>query len=372
MDRGTAQRLLDEALPGAVVAAVAELAGGLSNANFRVDLEGRAEPVALRLYARDPRQAGKEAALSRLVAPRVPAPPFLHLSEGGGSRPAWAVLGWAEGTRLDLAAPGRGRGDVEAIGRAVGGVLAAIHGHAMEANGFLGADLRVAERVDLGRAGLLGHLWRCLLDGPGGERLGAEATGALLRFAEARGHLLEGWLDAPCLVHADFNGSNLLVGRDAAGGWRVTAVLDWEFAFAGSPAFDFGNLLRPPLGALPGFAEAVAEGYAGAGGRLPEDWRRVSRIADLHAWADFLSRPDAGPELVEDARRAVAETVRGDPAWRVALLPLALRSSGSGHARRSAERRSVRAARPRSAGRPRPARSRSRPGRSGRGGRSRC
>lgn len=313
MDRGTAQRFLDEALPGAAVAAVAGLPGGLSNASFRVDVEGRAEPVVLRLYGRDPRQAAKEAALSRLVAPRVPAPPFLHLSEGGTSAPTWALLGWAEGARLDLAAPGQDRGGVEAIGRAVGGVLAAIHGHAMEAHGFLDADLRVAERVDLGRAGLVGYLRRCLVDGPGGERLGAAATGALLSFAEARGHLLGRWLDAPCLVHADFNGSNLLVGRDAAGGWRVTAVLDWEFAFAGSPALDLGNLLRAPLGALPGFAGAVAEGYARAGGALPEGWRRVARIADLHAWADFLSRPDAAPGLVEDARRVVAETLRDDP-----------------------------------------------------------
>lgn len=91
-------------------------------------------------------------------------------------------------------------------------------------------------------------------------------------------------------------------------------MLDWEFAFAGSPAFDLGNLLRPPLGALPGFAEAVAEGYAGAGGRLPEDRRRVSRIADLRAWADLLSRPEASPAPIEDARRVVAETVRDDPA----------------------------------------------------------
>ncbi len=33
-----------------------------------------------------------------------------------------------------------------------------------------------------------------------------------------------------CLVHSDFNGTNILV-RDG----RITGVLDWEFAFAGPP-----------------------------------------------------------------------------------------------------------------------------------------
>ena len=97
--------------------------------------------------------------------------------------------------------------------------------------------------------------------------------------------------------------------RETAAGWRVAAVLDWEFAFAGAPFFDFGNLLRPPLGNLAGFAEAVADGYRKTGARMPAGWRELARIADLTAWADFLNRADATPALVADARRMIAATV---------------------------------------------------------------
>jgi len=88
-----------------------------------------------------------------------------------------------------------------------------------------------------------------------------------------------------------------------------SAVLDWEFAFSGSPAVDFGNLLRPPLGQGREFTAALAAAYLEAGGWLPPDWQAIARLADLYAWVDFLSRPAASPALVEDARRMIRETI---------------------------------------------------------------
>ena len=115
-------------------------------------------------------------------------------------------------------------------------------------------------------------------------------------------------MEPPRLTHADFNGSNVLVHQTPEG-WRVAAVLDWEFAFAGAPFFDFGNLLRAPLGDLDGFAEAVAMGYREAGAAMPADWRELARIADLTAWADFLNRADATQQVIADARRMIERTV---------------------------------------------------------------
>jgi hypothetical protein len=68
------------------------------------------------------------------------------------------------------------------------------------------------------------------------------------------------------------------------------------------PAGDFGNLLRPPLGLRTGFADAVARGYREAGGTLPADWKTHAQLADLTAWAEFLTRPNIGDALIADAR----------------------------------------------------------------------
>jgi aminoglycoside phosphotransferase (APT) family kinase protein len=312
LDLSVAELLVRHALPDACAVRVRSAAGGLSNTNLRVVLAGEPASVLLRLYQRDPLQAGKEAALVRLAAPRVPVARFLHLSQDGSpvGHP-WAVLEWVDGRRLETVLPGAGPVEAASLGRAVGATLAAIHGFAFDEHGFLDAGLRVRERIAPGRDGLLDYLRRCMAEGPAAARLGAGVARELLAFAEREGHRLERWPGGPRLVHADFNGSNILVRRASDGTWEVAAVLDWEFALSGSPAMDFGNLLRRPADDVPGFADAVAIGYRSAGGVLPEDWRAAARLMDLAAWVDFLSRPGAGRALIDDARTVIAATLAG-------------------------------------------------------------
>src|SRR5690606_19935382 len=102
-----------------------------------------------------------------------------------------------------------------------------------------------------------GWLRHCFAE-RGAARIGEELAAASLALAAEQGGRLDSWPGSQ-LIHGDFGGSNILLHR--AGEPAVAAVLDWEFAFSGSPAHDFGNLLRPPLGHLPGFAAAVAAGY---------------------------------------------------------------------------------------------------------------
>ena len=307
LDAAEVSRLVREAIPTASVTAFRPAVGGLSNTNIEVELADAPHRVLLRLYQRDRAAAQREAALSALVLQQaVPAPRFLHIGDRKG-RP-YAVLEWIEGLRLETVTPGLADEDLVSLGRSLGRRLASIHGIAFERAGFLDARLAVAEPIDLGLAGLRGFLHRCLVEGVGGERLGSQLTAALLTYVERQGSRLDAWLGRPCLTHADFNGSNILVRRVGAA-WEVAAVLDWEFAFSGSPAFDFGNLLRPPLGQRREFTAALAAAYLGAGGWLPPDWQAIARLADLFAWADFLSRPAASPALIEDARRMIRETI---------------------------------------------------------------
>lgn len=311
LDAAAVSRLIGVALPRTAVASFHPTFGGLANTNLEVVLSGPPGRVVLRLYQRDPAQAPKEAALNGLVRQRgVPTARFLHFDRTNPvtDRP-YAVLEWVEDERLDAVLSRCDAESLVELARATGRALTSIHAIAFERTGFFGADLQVPAAVDFGRAGLLAFLQHCVGEGPGASRLGRQLTRKLLAFAECEGHRLDAWLGRPCLVHADFNDSNLLVRRPPNRPWKVTAVLDWEFAFSGSPAFDFGNLLRPSLDADEVFETAVAEAYAQAGGRLPEGWRRIARIADLYAWADFLSRANPDAALLKDARRMVRATI---------------------------------------------------------------
>jgi aminoglycoside phosphotransferase (APT) family kinase protein len=315
LDNDAVAELVRPALPDTPVTGFEMVVGGLANTNVKVLIAGPPHRVLLRLYQRDLAQARKEAALHALVRHRVPTARFLYFSQAnmvtGGP---YAILEWVEGERLEVVAPTLDRDDSASLGLAVGSVLASVHSFDFEKFGFFGPDLRVPEAIDLGGDGLLAYLRHCIVEGAGGQWLGTDLTRDLFTFVEREGHRLNAWLDRPCLVHADFNGSNVLVRRahDMRRTWEVAAILDWEFAFSGSPAFDFGNLLRAPLGENEAFSAATADGYREAAKHpLPTDWRRIAQIADLFSWANFLNRPNPGAAIIEDARSVVTATIRG-------------------------------------------------------------
>ena len=82
----------------------------------------------------------------------------------------------------------------------------------------------------------------------------------------------------------------------------VRAVLDWEFACAGSILADVGHLLRPPLGPRDGFEGALAEGLTAAGGWLPAGWQHAARLLDSTAWIEFANRETVDDRVVAAAR----------------------------------------------------------------------
>lgn len=216
------------------------------------------------------------------------------------------------GERLDeVAASLQGR-ETEHLGLALGRTAAAIHGFTFERPGFFEAGLQVGGAIDMGRKGLLAYLRACLVDGRGAARLGLDLTAAITSFAERNAEMLETWRHPSCLVHGDFNGRNILVRPSSDRGWEVAAILDWEFALSASPALDFGNFLRPPLGHDEALVAAFVRGYRGAGGSLPSDWRRIAQVADLFAWADLVSRSETGATVIADAKRYLRHMITNE------------------------------------------------------------
>ena len=276
------------------------------NTNLRIVLAAPPDAVLLRLYQRGTTQtrrdiALREAALDRLVHARVPTARFLHVAPDNPVNGApYAVLQWVTGTRLDHAAP---ESDAT-TGAAVGRTLADIHAFRFPRAGFFTPTLQLPNAIDLDAPALLRFMQHCLIDNGGGAQLGAELTQRLFAFVRDHGHRLDAWLGDPRLTHADFNPSNILLSNNS-----VAAVLDWEFALSATPAFDFGNLLRPPLGNRPAFVNALERGYRDHGGHLPPDWQRIARIADLFSWTDLLGQRTVDPALAADARAVIAAII---------------------------------------------------------------
>ena len=287
-------------LGSAGIASLETLRGGHSNTNIRVRRNG-ADAVVLRLYQRDPGQARKEAAIATLVTGKVPAPRYLRVGERENGQ-TYAIVEYVDGTPLQSRRRVASEDDLARAGYEIGRALAGIHSFTFDKAGILGPDLTITPFP--GGASATAFLEQCFA-GIGGERLGRELAQQVVAYAEANEHRSAAWSHPPRLPHFDFGSSNILVRDD----FSLAGVVDWEFAAAASPAPDFGNLLRPPLGHSSAFIEALEDGYRGAGAFLPDDWRALTRLADMGAWAEFLSRPQISDALIEDARQILRQTI---------------------------------------------------------------
>lgn len=310
IDAATMTGLIRPAFPAGKIEAAEKMIGGRANANYRLAISGRDRPILLRLFLQDPASAPKEAAIAQWVADRVPVAQFLYFSP---SNPAtghpYALLDWVEGERLEIVAADVGTTDLSDLGQAVGEALAGIGSFTFPEPGFLDGELGIAQPFRLDSRGYLAFLDGSLADEHLPDRLAVDLTNQLLEFAHREAPRLDGIDPTPRLVHSDFGGSNIPVER-RSGRWSVSAVLDWKFAFSGTPILDIGNLLRPPLGRLTAFETAFIQTFAEHGGALPGDWRRLSRFADLLAWVAFLKRPAARPRLIADARGMIEGTLQ--------------------------------------------------------------
>jgi len=281
---------------------VRPLSGGYSGETFLVTTGG--EQAVLRLYARNPARAAVDRALLERVRGLLPVPRVLEavtVADGPG-RPPFLLLEALPGDRLDLVLPAADAPLRRRLGEAVAGVLVLLATERMPRPGwFPDATLDPAPFPPAAAdpvSWLAAHL-----DRPWFAGLSTSERGAL-RAVARRARELARRTGRVSLVHADVNPKNLLVDP-ATGG--VTGVLDWEFAHAGSPLGDVGNLLR--FDSPPDFAGAVAGGYESRAPDVPDGWVEVARALDFLALVELATRT-AGNPVVDGARELLLATAR--------------------------------------------------------------
>ena len=302
--------LVQPAFPGRTVVAAEVMTAGLANTNYKIALSGRDEPVVVRVYTRDRTACRKEAEIQHLIRDTVPIPEILH-ADVEGERYEWpyTVTAWVDGVMLrHVLAQGDGTA-IRSAAHAIGVALAAIGSYTFARAGFFGPCLVVDQPMGQASAAWLSYMNAFLFHEGAGDRLGVALRDRVWRMAETGVHYVRAIDDARSLVHSDFNASNLLL-RETHGAWTVAAVLDWEFAFVGSPLGDVGNMLRGDEVLSPVFEPAFIEGFVQGGGTLPPDWKRIATLLDLLALCAFLTAPDVSGRRIADVTHLVEATVR--------------------------------------------------------------
>ena len=285
--------------------ALTPLEGGWSGETFVAEVAG--ERSVVRIYAgsshRGENAHDVDAALLRLVRGLVPVPEVLEVrrADPTAGLPALLVTSFLPGVRADLLLPELDGMQLAELGARLGRILADLAGMPMlKAGPFVDGDLTIgsfALDVDGLPAFVAGHE----------EALSHWPPVALegLREVAVDAQALLDTVGRFCLVHSDVNPKNLLVDPDTL---EVTGLLDWEFAHAGHPYTDLGNLLR--FDRQPAFVEAVLDGYVARHGGAPGEALDLARAADLWALIDLAARHGQNPvaDRAHDLLLAIART----------------------------------------------------------------
>jgi aminoglycoside phosphotransferase (APT) family kinase protein len=252
------------------------LSGGKINSNYRIEL-AEGEIYLLRLYARG--SAATEQYAMSFVQDVLPVPAVLFAGDG------WAVMRFLPGKLLQQAP--------EAAADA-GRALAQIAAVQFARPGEL---IPNNEPQSLPFDGFEGFIQLCLDNLEARRWLGPELIAGVQGLLRQEASRFAELNQEARLVHGDFNPTNILVDNG-----KISGVLDWEFAHAGTPYMDIGNLLRN-LGSA--YDEIVASGLREGGLELPPDWRERAALVDLASHMEFLTSTHGG----EVKRAAVGRVV---------------------------------------------------------------
>ena len=291
-------------------ASLTPLAGGWSGQTYLAEVAGerqvvRIYPPGRRSGDRGDQAAEIDAALLRLVRGLLPVADVLEVRRGvpEADQPALLVTSFLPGVRGDLVLPELDEAGQQRLGRAVGEVAAILGGMPMLRRGtFVDPELRIeafdadlSAWVESQRVAL--HHWS------------ASEFAGLVEVAQEAQALLD-TVERSCLVHSDLNPKNLLVDPETL---TITGVLDWEFAHAGHPATDLGNVLR--FDREPAYAEAVVAAYCERHGGDPDALVRLARAADLWALVELAGRRGDNPvaERAHDLLLGIAR--ERDASW---------------------------------------------------------
>jgi aminoglycoside phosphotransferase (APT) family kinase protein len=275
------------------------LAGGFSHETSLLTLT--AGPVVVRMGGPD---HAIETAVMAAARAHVPVPRVLTVLPELSAM----VLEYVAGTPLSHVLE-RGGPDMGLLGAEVGRVAAGVSAVRFDRAGFFSdANLTVAPQPPWSQQ-LPEFGARCMDSVPDG-RLDAATRMAWAELCAAHAPALAEIDDQACLVHADLNPKNILVSR-TSNGWRVDALLDWEFSFSGCPYADAANMIRfgadyPPE-FLAGFRDAFGT-HVNAG----EDWLYLGRVLDMFALSDLMTRP-AGSTVADRAAVEIRRWVRRSP-----------------------------------------------------------
>ncbi|MBW8309589.1 MAG: aminoglycoside phosphotransferase family protein [Candidatus Paracaedibacteraceae bacterium] len=282
----TIERMVALAYPDNRLVSYHLFEGGCANLNIKIQLDDQKEPLLLRIYLRNKRAAFQEQKLSALLRGTIPVPQTYYIGQLDTYQ--FAITEFMSGIPLRNLLLGNTPHNVSQIMDEVGIILSKIASYKFPKSGFFDENLAVT-----GKAGFPDYpqfLQECLQNKIVQATLPATVLSQITYYIHTYRHLLPDESESH-LVHADFDPANILVDF-MEGEWKISAVLDWEFSFAGSILWDIVTMMRYAHQMSPEFQDSFLAGLKNRGITLPSKWRLSVHLLNLLSLLDCLTRTE--------------------------------------------------------------------------------
>jgi GrpB-like predicted nucleotidyltransferase (UPF0157 family)/aminoglycoside phosphotransferase (APT) family kinase protein/GNAT superfamily N-acetyltransferase len=281
------EKMVQLAYPDKMLMSHEFLAGGCANLNIKIQFESAPHLLILRVYFRDKDAAYREQKLGALLKATAPVPLTYYVGEIDGYH--FAITEFMTGTTLRDLLLGDLPHDLGAMMHEAGDVLSRITAHEFLSAGFFDKNLNVTPHSTADDIQTFAKA--CLQKQSVISNLTTETISKINGYLDKYALLLTENCNEKHLVHADFDPANILV-NEVDGIWKISGILDWEFAFSGSVLWDVANMLRYAHKMPPEFQTAFLKGLTSNGVSLPENWQITVHMLNLLSLLDLLKRSD--------------------------------------------------------------------------------
>lgn len=252
------------------------ISGGCANLNIKLNFSDNSKPVILRIYIREIDAAYREQKITELVSNIIPVAKFYAVDDFENYR--FACIEYIEGITLrDLLLHHKHEDATLALKQA-GKLLAKFQQFTFSQAGFFDKDLNI--KTPLQQNDFLYSAQDCLKTEIVIQQLGSAKIAKINNLLIKNTRFFPDNSQPAHLVHADYDPSNILVNKINEQ-WHIVAILDFEFAFAGSWLCDIANMLRYTHQMPVNYEKSFLDGIKSTGLILPSNWQISINLLNL-------------------------------------------------------------------------------------------
>jgi len=282
------------------------LSEGCANTNYKVTFKNNTLPVVIRIYVREKSALNREIGIHKLVKDKIPVLQHLYTDDSCTAYPyPYSVLEWVDGRLMrDVILQEK---EISECALDAGRYLSELRDIRFSQGGFFQENLLI--RPFNPEEEYFPYVLMLLQDEIVKTSLGSDLLNEVINLVKANHHLLPEEKDAS-LTHADYDPANMLVKQEQ-GVWKISAILDWEFCFAGTYLLDIGMMLRYSHKLPPCFEKNFILGIEKFSEPLPLNWKKQAKLMDLLCLLQLAhyNPPSERPKMNSDVVSLIASTV---------------------------------------------------------------